>query len=159
MAGIHVDGFLPGVIHKREPITGFQLEMYVTFRIGVIVDGHRNRDLVALRQRDWEIEIHEKVLKDLEARSRRAEVTVLRGGQHGHTPRSDIVRERYGNAGITVAIRDDLRIDIKRLGKVGTHVNVRRSLLVRGQSYQLREISAIQGYGSRRHHPRLHTVT
>ena len=51
--------------------SGCSLQADVAARAGVVVDGHRNRDAIALRQGDRQIEIDEEILKDFEAGRRR----------------------------------------------------------------------------------------
>ena len=44
-----------------------ELEIHVAARPGVIVDGHRDRHVIALRKGDRQIEVDEEVLEDLDA--------------------------------------------------------------------------------------------
>ncbi len=74
-----------------------------------------------------QIEIHEEVLKYLQARSRAAECAGSSGGQHGHAPRGNGVGNRNGDVGVALGVGDDLRIDVERFREV--RANMRRSLL------------------------------
>ena len=125
-AGLHRDGLSRGVIDQREPIVGLKLQAHLPARARVVVDGHRNRNPVALRERDRQIEIDKEILKHLQARSAGAQRAVLRGCDHRHAPRGDGVGHGNHDAGAAVLIGDDLGIDVERLGEIGAHVRGRR---------------------------------
>ena len=123
--------------HRRPARTSrpaCRLQADVSVRAGVVVDGHRNRDAVALGERDWQIEIHEEILKDLQARSGAAQRAVRGGSHHRHAPGVMESAMGIGNAGAAVLIGDDFRIDVERLGEVGAHVRSGRSRTSFGES-------------------------
>ena len=75
-AGIDRDRFIRDIVDQREPIVRLELEADVAARAGIVVYGHWNRDPVALRERDWQVEIDEEILKDFQARSGAAQRAV-----------------------------------------------------------------------------------
>jgi hypothetical protein len=60
------------VFDEREPGVGLKLQADIATRTGVVVHGHRNGNLVALRQRHRQIQIDEEIPENLQTGSRAA---------------------------------------------------------------------------------------
>ena len=125
--------FFGGVVVEREPIGGLQAEELTSPRAaGVVVDGDRNGDAIALGEGDGQIEIDEEVLEDFEAGEAEPSAPRLRGGEHGHAPGGDGVGDGDGDAGVAVAVGDDLGVDVEGFGEVGA--NMRSFCFVRADA-------------------------
>ena len=79
---------------KREPIVGLQAQADVAAGGRVVVDGHRDRNAVALRERDGQIEIGEEVLEDLDGSMFRCRARRARWTPHRHAPGGDGIGQR-----------------------------------------------------------------
>ena len=126
-ARLRRDSFFRRIVVEGEPVFRLELQADLAGLAGVVVDRDGQRDLVALGERDRQIEIHEEVLKHFQAGSRGAECAGGSGGQHGHAPGGDGVGDRDRDIGVALRVGDDLGIDVERFRKVGA--NMRRSLL------------------------------
>ena len=89
---IHCHAFAGGVVHQREPVFLFQIQVDIPARRRIVVHGHRNRDEVALREGDRQIQVHKEILEDLQARYAAAQCTMCRRGHHRHAPRGYGIR-------------------------------------------------------------------
>src|SRR5262249_43902537 len=82
-------GLICRIIDEGKPILGLELEVHAAVRAGIVVDSDWKGYAIALCQRDGKIEIHEEILKDLNAGIGAAESPFRCGGKHGHPPRGD----------------------------------------------------------------------
>ena len=62
------NGFFRDVFDKENHSSGLSFRLTSPRVAGVVVDGHRDRDTIALGQGDGQVEIDEEILKDFEAR-------------------------------------------------------------------------------------------
>jgi hypothetical protein len=123
-AGFDGDGFVGGVVGEGVPgvRVGLELKCDAAGFAGVVVDGDRDGDAVALGKGDGEIEVDEEVLEDFEAAGSGAQRAGLGGGEHGHAPSGDGVRDGDGYGGVAVGVGEYLRVDVERLREVGADV-------------------------------------
>src|SRR5580700_7207723 len=101
------------------------MQIDVSFRPGVVVDGDWNIHPVTLRERDGQIEIDEEILKDFETGGAAAERAMDGGRHHSHPPGGDRIGHWDRDGGSSVLIGDDLRIDVKGFREIRTHMRCR----------------------------------
>ncbi len=121
LAGRDVDLLRGHVAVEREPRVLPELERHALRRGQVVVDRHRDRDRVALRDRDRQVEVDEEVLEDADRRGRRAERAARRRRERRHAPGGDRVGHRHADRRAPRAVGDQRRVGIERLGEVAAH--------------------------------------